>query len=91
MYIVELAGRFNKMQGADCLIHNEQLHMPYLFNTVGDAVDYIKSTYNVSIYLNKVRPINGNNDVVYVYRFSDSDDVSKEINIIPCKLYSREG
>lgn len=89
MYIVELTGRYFKALGVGCLIHNEAMRMPYLFNTVGDAVDYIKSTYNVSIYLNKVRPINGNNDVVYVYRFADSDDVSKEINIIPCKVYSR--
>lgn len=91
MYIVELTGRFFKALGAGCLLHNETMRMPYLFNTVGEAVDYIKSTYNVSIYLNRVRTLNGNNDTVYVYRFADSDDASKEINIIPCKLYSREG
>lgn len=89
MYIVELTGRYFKALGVGCLIHNEAMRMPYLFNTVGEAVEYIKSTYNVSIYLKKVRPLNGNNDIVYVYRFSDSDDVSKEINIIPCMLYSR--
>lgn len=90
MYIVELTGRYFKALGGGCLLHNETMRMPYLFNTVGDAVDYIKSTYNVSIYLNKVRPINGNNDVVYVYKFSDDgSDVDKEIRIIPCKVYSR--
>lgn len=57
MYIVELTGRYFKALGVGCLLHNETMRMPYLFNTVGDAVDYIKSTYNVSIYLNKVRPI----------------------------------
>ena len=91
MYIVELTGRYFKAQGAGCLIHNETMRMPYLFNTVGEAVDYIKSTYNVSIYLNKVRPINGNNDDIYIYKFSDTmDGPSKEINVIPCSLYSKE-
>lgn len=89
MYIVELTGRYFKALGVGCLIHNEAMRMPYLFNTVGEAVNYIKSTYNVSIYLNRVRTLNGNNDTVYVYRFEDSDDPTKELNIIPCKVYSR--
>ena len=90
MYIVELAGRLNKLQGVDCLIHNEQLRMPYLFNTVREATDYIKSRSKVPIYLDKILTINANNDDIYVYKFSDDgSDVDKEIRIIPCKLYSR--
>lgn len=90
MYIVELAGRFNKMQGADCLIHNDQLHMPYLFNTVREATEYIKSRSKVPIYLDKIFTINANQDDIYVYKFSDDgSDADKEIRIIPCKVYSR--
>ena len=91
MYIVELTGRYFKAQGAGCLVHNETMRMPYLFNTVGEAANYIKSMYNVPIYLDRIRTINGNNDDIYVYKFSDTmDDPSKEINVIPCSLYSKE-
>lgn len=90
MYIVELTGRYFKAQGAGCLVHNETMRMPYLFNTVGEATNYIKSMYNVPIYLDKILTINANNDDIYVYKFSDDgSDVDKEIRIIPCKLYSK--
>lgn len=91
MYIVELAGRHNKLKGVGCLVHNEKMHMPYMFHTVKDAIDYVKSRCKVPIYLDRIKTINRNNDEVYVYRFSDNgDDVSKEINIIPCSLYTKE-
>lgn len=91
MYIVELAGRHSRLEGVGCLIHNEEQHMPYLFDTVRDAIDYVKSRCKVPIYLDRIRTINGNNDEIYVYKFSDNgDDTSKEINIIPCSLYIKE-
>lgn len=90
MYIVELAGRHNKTKGIDCLVHNNETHMPYLFVTVKDAIDYVKSRCMVPIYLDKILTINANNDDIYVYKFSDDgSDVDKEIRIIPCKVYSR--
>lgn len=91
MYIVELAGRHNKTKGIGCLVHNKETHMPYLFVTVKDAVDYVKSRCKVPIYLDRIETVNENNDEAYVYKFSDNgDDVSKEINIIPCDLHTKE-
>ena len=91
MYIVELAGRHNKTKGIGCLVHNNETHMPYLFVTVKDAINYVKSRCMVPIYLDRIEIINENNDEIYVYKFSDNgDDVSKEINIIPCDLHTKE-
>lgn len=91
MYIIELAGRFDRLQGAACLVHNEKIKLPYIFNTVREAVNYIKAVSKIPIYLDRIRTINTNNDEIYVYKFSDDGgDVAKEINIIPCCVYKKE-